>query len=232
PANANTLDDILSYTQATATCGTANCHGGNDVAWDYDVAGSGSFACDVCHAEVAGVKTGVTDVNSFSFGDWIQTKINDVPTTGEFTASGHGGKGIACTDCHDSAVEHDISAALDGTDPNTANTDNPFRLVDQDGGAGGVQFSCSYNAANCHDGSPTPSVATVVSHTRANMVTAGYSPQVDTWHMVPACVNCHDPHGDDANLSMVQRELYDKVAFTLPAGPPPAEPTEQVSLVF
>ena len=49
--------------------------------------------------------------------------------------------------------------------------------------------------------------------------------------MVPECVNCHDPHGD-ANLSMVQRELYDKAAFTLPAGPPPAEPTEQVSLVF
>ena len=26
----------------------------------------------------------------------------------------------------------------------------------------------------------------------------------------PACTACHDPHGDGANLAMIQREIYDK----------------------
>ncbi|NIM48807.1 MAG: CxxxxCH/CxxCH domain-containing protein, partial [Gemmatimonadales bacterium] len=111
PANDPHLGD-LAY--SAGTCSTTNCHGGNSYAapgdeldWSRDVVASGAITCDYCHAMVDGAKAGVTDVNNFSFGDWIQTKINDVPTTGEFTASGHGGKGIACTDCHDSLnTEH------------------------------------------------------------------------------------------------------------------------------
>ena len=43
---------------------------------------------------------------------------------------------------HDSNVDHDTSVNLGGT--------NPFRLVDQNAGSAGVQYSCSFNTAGCH----------------------------------------------------------------------------------
>jgi len=70
------------------------------------------------------------------------------------------------------------------------------------------------------------------------MIAAGYDPRydgrgTDGWDAFsPECMNCHDPHGDGANISMIQKELYDKVVFNLPTQTPPAAPTEQLSLVF
>ncbi|NIM51749.1 MAG: CxxxxCH/CxxCH domain-containing protein, partial [Gemmatimonadales bacterium] len=209
--------DVTDYTNATwGSCTAGGCHDtDSDPAW-----GSSPTDCAVCHGSAS------ADANNFVGNDKTPTAIM---TGAEWTNYGHGSKGKACTDCHDMASPHDSTATLSGT--------NPFRLVDQDGGAGGVQFSCSYNAAGCHAAGTTGpatglDISTFVTHSNEEMTTAGYTPQ-RTWPAWdPACVNCHDPHGDDANLSMVQRELYDKASFTLPGGPPPAEPTEQVSLVF
>ncbi|GAB6064506.1 hypothetical protein JCM30394_32390 [Deferrisoma palaeochoriense] len=216
-----TLD---AFTYSAGSCSAANCHGGGSAAWT----DAGPIACDVCHSRVNGSKTGVADANNFSFGDGVQSKVNDVPTSGEYATAGHGAKGKACTDCHDTGVDHDTSAGLTGA--------NPFRLKDQDAGTGGVQFSCSYTGAGCHvPGTIGPrtnlDISTFTTHSSAAMTAAGYAPKY-TWSFAPECVNCHDPHGDDANLSMIQRELYDKAQFALPGGPPPAEPTEQTALAF
>ncbi len=222
--------DGFTFTQGAVgggvngTCSSVGCHGGNTVGW----ADSGPITCGVCHGQVNGSAAGVTDVNDFVFWDGVQSKVNDVPTTGEFATSGHGAKGLTCAACHDSNVDHDGTTDLSGA--------NPFRLIDQDAGTAGVQFSCSYTGAGCHAaGTIGPAtgldISTFVTHSSAEMASAGYAPKY-TWSFAPGCVNCHDPHGDDANLSMVQRELYDKAAFGLPAGPPPAEPTEQTALAF
>ena len=213
------------------TCATTNCHGGRSgIAWDYDVGTNGHFTCDVCHATTGGTSS-TADVNDFV---WDNTGAQSKVSQSEYTGSGHGAKGVACAGCHDSNVPHDSAtnalqpAQLDGT--------NPFRLVDQDAGTAGVQFSCSYTGTGCHEaGTIGPAtgldISTIVTHSPDAMTAAGYTPKY-AWSFSPDCVNCHDPHGDDANLSMVQRELYDKAAFGLPAGPPPAEPTEQTALAF
>ncbi len=219
--NTATLDD---FTYSTGTCSSTNCHGGNTVAWNYDVSANGHFTCDVCHSQEGGSTLGVSDVNNWSFGDWVQSKIDN---DNEFPNAGHGAKGKVCADCHDSNVDHDTSSNLSGA--------NPFRLVDQDTGTAGVQFTCANTSIGCHSNSPAKDV---VTHSKTEMENAGYATQVNTWHISPECVNCHDPHGDQAsgasseNLYMIQREIYDKAAFTLPAGPPPAEPTEQTNLEF
>ena len=51
---------------------------------------NGTFTCDACHATTAGVKTGVVDVTNYAWDGTTQSKINDVPTTGEFVTVGHG----------------------------------------------------------------------------------------------------------------------------------------------
>ena len=69
----------------------------------------------------------------------------------------------------------------------------------------------------------------MTDHTSANMAAAGYTPQVDTWSFVPKCVDCHDPHGDDANLRMIQRELIEGSAANWV---PTAFPPENAVLAF
>ncbi|WP_084319052.1 CxxxxCH/CxxCH domain c-type cytochrome [Deferrisoma camini] len=213
------------------TCSTANCHGGrSNVAWDYDVATNGNFTCDVCHATTGGAAA-TADVNDFLWDNTgAQSKINQT----DYNSSGHGAKGLACAACHDSTVPH--NSYTQALQPHTLDGTNPFRLKDQDTGTAGVQFSCSYTGTGCHaSGTIGPAtgldISTFKTHSSAEMSNSGYTPKY-TWSFAPECVNCHDPHGDGSNLSMVQRELYDKAQFGLPAGPPPAEPTEQTGLAF
>jgi len=127
-----------------------------------------------------------------------------------------------CAACHDSAVAHDTTGALTGA--------NPFRLT--------AGFSCSSTAAACHaSGTTGPrtglDISTFVTHSNEAMASTGYTAK-RTWPAWdPQCVNCHDPHGDGSNRSMIQREMYDKGAFPLPNGGTPwTLPTEQTALVF
>jgi predicted CxxxxCH...CXXCH cytochrome family protein len=177
---------LRQFTWSAPNCTSAACHGGVSVSW----ATTSPLTCDVCHSNTGGSKTGVTDVNNWAW-DNTQSKVSD-QTSGEYATRGHGVKSIACGDCHDSALAHD-----------PAMTTNPFRLM------GGAAFSCSSSAANCHDGSPTATVATVTDHTSANMSAAGYTPNVDIWGFVPKCIDCHDPHGDGSNLRMIHADLWD-----------------------
>ncbi len=233
--NDPSLDDFLySYPGEVSTCDNIACHGGNATTWDYDVGTNGHFTCDTCHGMVGGVSTD-TDVNDFTTG--IQTSPQSKISVSEYNGVGHGAKGVACAGCHDSTVPHDRSADLSG---GTGNKDNPFRLRDQDTGTAGTQFSCAYTGAGCHEAGTTGpatglDISTIVTHSSAAMSGAGYTPKYP-WSFAPECVNCHDPHGDGSNLSMVQRELYDKepLLVTPPLGTPPsaAQPTEQVNLAF
>jgi len=220
---------LHQFSYAAGSCSTANCHGGNTVAWSL----AGPIACDICHGEVGGAVTN-TDVNNFAWDGTTQSKI----AQSEYAADGGGhGDGVGgnapnkvCAACHDSAVAHDTTGALTGA--------NPFRLVDQDGGTAGVQYACSYNGAGCHTAGTTGpatglDISTFVTHSNEEMTSTGYTPK-RTWPAWdPQCVNCHDPHGDGANLSMIQREMYDKGAFPIPGGGTPwTMPTEQTALVF
>ncbi|HEY5998524.1 MAG TPA: CxxxxCH/CxxCH domain-containing protein, partial [bacterium] len=222
---------LNTFTYSAGTCSTTNCHGGNSVAWS-----ATTMSCDICHGESGGSPVD-GDVNNFAMRDWTQSKVDAAGSVAEYGAAGHGVKGVACSGCHSSAVNHDATGAPGS---NTLPGSNPFRLIDQDGNSGnGVQFSCTWggDAGQCHDGSPTLSVGAVHNHSSTDMVNAGYTPQVNTWGFTPQCLSCHDPHGDQAtgqatgNLAMIQRELYE-TAFNVPAGPPPAAPTEQTDLVF
>ena len=211
---------LNSFAYAAGSCSATNCHGGNTVAWS----AAGPIACDVCHGESGGNPVD-GDANNFSMRDWTQSKVDSAGAVNEYTAAGHGKAGIAkaCDACHDSGVAHDVTGAPASNNLPGA---NPFRL---DAG-----FTCSNTTAGCH---ANPPASLVVSHTRANMVAAGHSPDVNSWSFSPDCLSCHDPHGDQAtgqgagNLAMVQRELYES-AFTVPVGPPPAPPSEQTNLAF
>ncbi|MEW6488433.1 MAG: CxxxxCH/CxxCH domain-containing protein, partial [Thermodesulfobacteriota bacterium] len=208
-----TYSTAVTRGDLTGTCtGAAGCHvAATNIAWN-----ATPTNCTQCHVNTA-------DRNDWSGNNNIASMI----ASGDWTATGHGAKAdvgaTGCLTCHDLAQPHDRTTTLSGA--------NPYRLRDQDAGTAGVQFSCTYNAAACHDGNPTPSVATVKTHSNEEMANSGYTAK-RTWPAWdPQCVNCHDPHGD-GNLAMIRRDLYDKAAFNLPAGPPPAEPTEQTNLIF
>ena len=225
---------LYQFTWVFPNCTATVCHGGNTVAWN----AASPIACQVCHSYVGGGVTN-TDANDFTWAGGVPTMSKIA--YGEYTAAsgGHGSaapraisKSCNASSCHDSAVIHDTTTSLTGS--------NPFRLVDQSGSAG-VQYGCDYSGAGCHqsgiNGPQTGlDLSTIKTHSSAVMTAAGYTP-IRTWPAwVPQCTNCHDPHGD-ANLSMVSRWAYDKAAFNVPAGVGGAPytgalPTENTTLVF
>ncbi|MDF1553168.1 MAG: CxxxxCH/CxxCH domain-containing protein [Deferrisomatales bacterium] len=223
----NALDDF-NFTRGVVgggingSCDTVVCHGGNAVAW----ADPGPFTCDICHGEVGSVPT-ATDVNDFTIGMEAAGAVMSKVASGEYSGWGHGAQAVACADCHDSGVYHASTSDLSGA--------NPFRLVDQDGAAD-VQFSCSFDNAACHQGTTAGGLdyQAIVTHSSTEMDSPDYTPNY-TWSFAPDCVNCHDPHGDGANLSMIQRELYDKATFTVTDGagsPPDALANDNNALAF
>ena len=234
-----TLDSFTYTGGANGTCTVSECHGGVSVDWNR--AATPDLTCDSCHATTGGVKTGVVDVPSYTRDGTTISKINDVPTTGEFVTVGHGlaaNGGLTCAGCHDSAVAHDTTAGLSGGV-------NPFRLRDLDGVTAGLQFSCNYTAAGggCHVGTTATDLAGITysqltTHSAPALIALAptYDPKYDGaaggWGFAPDCINCHDPHGDGANIAMIQGQMYDKAAFTVPTAAPPAYPTEQLNLVF
>ena len=207
PANAGTLGDF-TYTAAGATC-VSNCHGGHTAgallpAWST----AGTLSCNNCHGYSAGVAS-AADTNNFAWDGSIQSKV----AAGEYTGYGHGKSGVAkaCADCHDSSQPHDRAMGAG----------NPYRL--------GAGFTCSNTDAGCHNGAVSSKVRT---HSKDEMTAAGITTK-RYWPWVAECVNCHDPHGDDTNRTMVQRELYDKEPFSIVAAAPPTPTVDtNQNLVF
>jgi predicted CxxxxCH...CXXCH cytochrome family protein len=168
------------------SCDSGACHDAAiDIAWD-----ASPTNCTDCHYND-------NDVNSFDGQD----KTASVVASGQWSSYGHSAQGIACLDCHALSAAHDFSAALDSTS-------NPFRLGTTGAPyAGTPDVFCSNTAAGCHNASPA---ADVMSHTDENMTAAKRS--WPSWD--PKCVDCHDPHGDGANLSMIQSDLFDAGSTT------------------
>ncbi|MDF1527424.1 MAG: hypothetical protein P1S59_14440 [bacterium] len=172
------------------TCDSGACHDAAvDPAWN---ATPSLLGCSDCHYNTL-------DVNSFNGQDETASAVATGTASSEWTGRGHGAKSIACLDCHAMSQAHDFTAALSNA--------NAFRLT--------TGFTCTDNAANCHDGNPTASVATVVNHSKTAMSIAGYNTQVDSWSITPKCVDCHDPHGDASNLKMIQTDLWDNGSSTM-----------------
>ncbi len=184
-----------------STCTTGSCHNaGTNIAWN-----TAATDCSSCHANAS-------DTNNFVGNDRTASMISSTEYTAT-TTGGHGktsgpsiGKTCATASCHDMSAGHDFTAGLTGA--------NPYRLVDQVPG-GSLDFSCSYTTG-CHPAA-TAAPATgltygsIVTHSKEKMLNPGSYTAIRSWPTwKPRCTECHDPHGDGANLSMIQRELYDK----------------------
>jgi hypothetical protein len=203
------------------SCSTGSCHnatGGTNVTWT-----SAPTDCNQCHYSAS------ADANNWSGQDRVaamiyRTEYTAAETGGHGSASygaPAGGRNIskACAGtCHDLSAVHDTTTNLSGG--------NPFRLV--------AGFSCMMTAG-CHTAGTLGAesgvdLQSIVSHTNEAMLATGYTTK-RTWPAWdPLCMNCHDPHGD-GNLSMIARAIYE-ATFNLPAGPPPAYPTEATALSF
>jgi len=190
-------------------CAVGACHDvAVDIAWN-----ATPTNCDQCHYNSS-------DVNNFNGRD----KTASVVGSGEWMGVGHGSKGKVCLDCHSlTSAGHDFSATL-------GSGSNPYRF-DTSGGA----FTCSNATVGCHQvGITGPAtgldISTVTTHSSAEMVAAGYSTKY-AWSFAPECVNCHDPHGDGSNLSMIQSQLYDKEAFSVTSAAPSLA-IDNTTLVF
>jgi predicted CxxxxCH...CXXCH cytochrome family protein len=210
-----------TYTAGTKTCsGTGTgCHSAGTPQW-----GGAALACDSCHG-------GAADAPNYAF-DNVAAIIN---TGTEWTTYGHGSSSATAPDftefsgvttsnrclyCHDGNVAHEL-----GT--------NPFRLrgaADTAGATGAYNALSAKNGnevcLNCHDTSNT--VAYGVDPDGAGTLPrvgqgAGANPlerRIDAWHYGAdhlatqdggrRCWDCHDPHGDLTNLTMIaSRPLRD-----------------------
>ncbi|MDF1527284.1 MAG: hypothetical protein P1S59_13665, partial [bacterium] len=171
------------------TCDSGACHDAAvDIAWD-----ATPTNCTDCHYNTL-------EVNNFNGRDETASVI----ASAQYTGQGHGMANTpdkGCLDCHAMSTGHDFSAALNVSS-------NPFRLGTTGAPyAGTPDVFCMSSSAGCHASAPA---ADVVSHTDENMTAAKR-----TWpSWDPKCVDCHDPHGDAANLSMIQSDLFDAGSTT------------------
>jgi len=109
----------LGGTYANKRCsGTASgCHSGDTPRW------GGSIPCQNCHADNGAIGT---EVDDYTFGNapagTATINMNEynsvghgLSTASKYTFSNNSGAGLACEDCHDSSVKHNLGS-------------NPFRL--------------------------------------------------------------------------------------------------------
>ena len=186
------------------SCSTGSCHNataGTNIDW-----GGTPTDCKQCHY------SNTADTNDFNGSNRAASMVYATDYTAA-TTGGHGktsGPSInkGCVDCHDisAATTHDNSTAL-------SVSANPFRLVDQVPG-GSLDFSCSLSS--CHPATNAGKETGVLygdikSHTQAGMEFDGNFTIKRSWPVwKPRCTECHDPHGDGLNKSMIQSDLYDK----------------------
>jgi predicted CxxxxCH...CXXCH cytochrome family protein len=191
------------------SCSTGSCHNataGVNVAWN-----GTAVNCNECHLVTAAAAE----------DNWNgQNKVMSAVVAGEWTGVGHGRGGIAlaCTACHTMAVAHDSTTNLTGAG------NNPYRLS--------AGFSCSNFSGACHASGKTGPVSgldisTIKDHDKANMPNGKR-----IWPWTPQCVNCHDPHGDSANIAMIGNEIYDAAPLNLLAAPGTGINAENTLMVF
>lgn len=185
---------IASYDEATETCTTISCHGGNSAVW------GGTLYCVDCHG-------GAGDVDNWNITDGTPSIIS----TAEWAYSGHGkpvgsnydvtnnapanfGAGGAnpCLYCHDDAVTHKVGA-------------NPFRL----------RSSATTNQVclNCHaTGSAGVQPAGYSLINGASKINGyHYGAKHGAGNSGKFCWDCHEPHGDrtsgSGNIAMVRSNV-------------------------
>jgi len=178
--------NIGSYTDATETCNSVSCHGGNSPQW------GATLDCSACHMGATGATD--ADVDDYTYGNGTAAKIDpeDWINYGHGKASGTYDSGnnaaafdtaIAvsaddgCKFCHDSSVAHGLAT-------------NPFRLANV--GAGTTDAQKVGVCTVCHGGAgylgKTSSKAIDATHYGTKHATNGKGGEL--------CWDCHDPHGD------------------------------------
>ena len=182
------------YTSASwGSCSAGACHDTDqDPAWGSSIPAND---CYRCHINNNTTPTSSSDSPNFVGSDRSASLIG---IGDEWALRGHGAKGApanTCAGCHDgTATPHQ---------PDLAASANPFRL-----GNSYTNPDAFCTNASCHN--PLTAAGQVKSHTSANMTV-----KQRTWpSWVPKCVDCHDPHGDGANLGMITTDLFDRGSST------------------
>ena len=200
------------------TCNTIACHGGNNATW-----GGLALTCRDCHFSET------DDVDDFSYDGGAGT-IALIKNAGEWDEEGHGrpatgnylvtlrsganfdtvaGTEDGCLYCHDPGISHGSAT-------------NPFRLRNNNALGNGQNDTCLV----CHDTDATGGLvkpdASLTGITNTGVV------KVDKWHNLTAhsqsgktggnlCWDCHDPHGDDDNIQMIQAQaIKDHDGYGMP----------------
>ncbi len=123
---------------------------------------------------------GTGDTDDYTYGNGTTAKIDST----EWTSKGHGQTAIAldCNNCHDNSVGHNVSG-------------NPFRLAN-------IGTVLNGNCLACH-GTGSAGYGGKNSSVKVNKYHAGANHDL-TRNGGQYCWDCHDPHGDGANIRMVQ----------------------------
>jgi hypothetical protein len=193
------------WTTSTGTCSNLICHGNSSARW-------GDNGCAVCHV-------GTTDVPVFMSSDgsgnvqWDSVKNNHLAgkiTLANWTSSGHGKRTGAylvsgnqaagltgtrgCEYCHDPSVGHATNYTTEL---------NPMRLRNQTDPIWGMNGVCQ----SCHArGGTTVTIGTlpaVAVQTRISSYHYGSKHNVLDNNGGQWCWDCHNPHGYNANIFMI-----------------------------
>ena len=187
-------------TPTTGDCSSLECHNSvekpaNDRTWPTVLA----ISCNDCHLST------VDDVDDYEFrqfttasvprlleSEWTTTGHGRLTASGDYPQSGNPAANMDCPDCHDAAVPHG--------DPVI-----PYKT----NGTGDQDIFC----LNCHgDAATRGSLFAQISATTRNIRThsyevfssVGYGAIEPSWRVRTfKCIDCHDPHGDSANVMMI-----------------------------
>jgi predicted CxxxxCH...CXXCH cytochrome family protein len=181
------------YTDATETCNSVSCHGGNSPQW-----GGPTMDCSGCHMGATGTTDAEVDDFTYDNGTFAKLDPEDWTTTGHGrpTASGVYDSGNAaagfdtaiavsaddgCKYCHDRTKPHGqfgVSA-------------NPFRLANV--GAGTTLAEKNGVCTVCHGGAGYLGKTTLKAIDATHYGTKHGGTNGKGGEL---CWDCHDPHGD------------------------------------
>ncbi|WP_284694454.1 CxxxxCH/CxxCH domain-containing protein [Geomonas sp. Red32] len=206
-----------SWNQATTTCSSIYCHGGNSIQW-----GAAAPNCQDCHG--GGANPSVADfsgtfwsngtlstIQMTGTGSWADTGHGRPAASGNYPGSGNAAAnftGIAnyCEWCHDSTISHGTAT-------------NPFRLRNFADPTWGLNGACMI----CH---ATGSAGVTVSGVTRNGSTAS---KVGSFHYGAKhtallaggqfCWDCHDPHGAGSTNQFMIRQYPALTSDTVTGAP-------------